>query len=92
MNYYKKNIDSIMEILRDNYDYVSGEHLIKLILFAYSDAAVTNVVVKVVVSTATSVTALIVATLTILGIVIYFSLILTKHHCCRNSFPHTYST
>ena len=31
MNYYKKNIDSIMEILRDNYDYVSGEHLIKLI-------------------------------------------------------------
>ena len=31
MNYYKKNIDSIMEILRDNYDYVSGEQLIKLI-------------------------------------------------------------
>jgi hypothetical protein len=55
------------------------EQRIKLILFAYSEAAVTKVVVKVVVKTVTSVIALIVATLTILGIAIYFSLILTKY-------------
>ena len=31
MNYYKKNIDSIMEILRDVGEWNHGEHLIKLI-------------------------------------------------------------
>ena len=49
------------------------EQRIKLILFAYSAAAVTRVVVNVVVNTETSVTALIVATFTILGIAFFYS-------------------